>query len=118
MKLRHFAAASAAIALALVTASATPASAGSSTCWLNGDATCTSGSVPATKGYIIAKLAGDVKGTVWDTINNVSVGSFSCDRTTRPCVKTISGLTHRYKIIVKADWDNIWNNGWGSVQDA
>lgn len=118
MKIRNAAAASIAIAGALVVTSVTPASAGSRTCWLNGDATCTTGTVSVPRGYVVAKLAGDVKGTVWDTINNVSVGSFSCNQYTKPCVKTISGLTHTYKLIVKADWDNLWNDGWGSIADA
>ncbi|MFE3449540.1 hypothetical protein ACFXJ8_11455 [Nonomuraea sp. NPDC059194] len=118
MKFRHLAAASFAIATVLATVSATPASAGSTTCWLNGDSSCTTGTVSVPKGYVVAKLGGNVRGTVWDTINNVSVGSFSCNNYTKPCVKTISGLTHTYKLIVKAPWDNIWNEGWGSIADG
>ncbi|MFI6321455.1 hypothetical protein ACIBG8_28225 [Nonomuraea sp. NPDC050556] len=109
--------ASAALTATVLLASATPAHAGSYTCWLDGNPTCTTQKVAPYNGSVVAKISGNVTGRVWDTINQVYVGSeHSCSASTT-CSWTVGGLTHTYVVKVKARWNNIWNNGWGSIAD-
>lgn len=109
--------ASAALTTTVFLTTATPALAGSKTCWLNGEVTCTTGAVAASSGYVRAKISGNVTGRVFDTINQVYVGNtLSCDAS-HICYWSVSGLTHTYVVKVRARWNNIWNEGWGSIQN-